>query len=220
MTPDRGFEPIDAAGAVLGDEVFRVLGNAILSGRLRPGERLRDVELAQRLGVSRTPIREAVQRLQRMGLVEVSANRWTRVATPSATAYDETREFMAFIVGDALHLALAHCDDETLGVLLETSGALEDATRSGDTMAMLGAHIFFYQQVIRASGNSIFIGIMREAGMVLQRNLQGGTPDAPSPELADRFAALRAAVRARDAIEGERILLDLYRRPDAAASAS
>src|SRR6478752_2512141 len=72
------FSPLDPRGTVLGDEVFARLGEAILDGQLAPGERLRDHELAQRLGVSRTPVREALQRLERTGLVEVSPNRYTR----------------------------------------------------------------------------------------------------------------------------------------------
>lgn len=220
MSMDTSFEPLDTRGAVLGDEVFRVLGKAILEGRLRPGDRLRDVELAQMLGVSRTPIREALQRLERMGLVEVSANRWTRVTAPSATAYDETREFMALIVGDALHLALSRCDDETHGTLIGLAEALEVAARSGDAMATLGAQVVFYQQVIRASRNGIFAAVMREAGLTLQRNLQQKTPDSATPALADRFAELRDAVKIRDAVAAEQVLLGMYVRADVPDPAS
>ena len=78
------FTPLDPRGTVLGDEVYALLGEAILDGKLAPGERLRDHELAERLGVSRTPVREALQRLERSGLVEVSPNRYTRVSIPNA----------------------------------------------------------------------------------------------------------------------------------------
>ena len=66
------FAPLEPTGAVLGDEVYALLGEAILDGRLSAGERLRDQELAERLGVSRTPVREALQRL--------SAPVWSRSA--------------------------------------------------------------------------------------------------------------------------------------------
>jgi len=52
-------------GTILSDEVYSCIGAAILDGRLRPGQRLRDVDLAAELGISRTPVREALQRLER-----------------------------------------------------------------------------------------------------------------------------------------------------------
>ena len=67
--------PLVPRGTVLGDEVYARLGEAILDGSLAPGERLRDHDLAEWLGVSRTPVREALQRLERVGLVEVSPHR-------------------------------------------------------------------------------------------------------------------------------------------------
>ena len=67
MTKPLG--PLEPRGAVLGDEVYALLGEAILDGRLPAGERLRDQELAERLGVSRTPVREAMAQLEREGFV-------------------------------------------------------------------------------------------------------------------------------------------------------
>jgi DNA-binding GntR family transcriptional regulator len=63
------------------DEVYAALLEWIVDGTLGPGERVRDKELAEALGVSRTPVREALQRLEDAGLVETSASRWTRVAS-------------------------------------------------------------------------------------------------------------------------------------------
>ena len=61
-------------------EVYADLRAWIIDGTLKPGEKLRDAELAGALGVSRMPVREAFLRLEDEGLVETSANRWTRVA--------------------------------------------------------------------------------------------------------------------------------------------
>ena len=62
------------------EEAYGKLRDWIIDGRLRPGEILRDQEIAQSLGVSRTPIREALRRLEDEGFVETALNRWTRVA--------------------------------------------------------------------------------------------------------------------------------------------
>lgn len=205
------FTPVDPRGAVLGDEVYSILGRAILEGRLHPGERLRDVDLAERLGVSRTPVREALQRLERFGLVEVAANRWTRVSTPAASAAQETQEFMAFLVGGAFALALTRCTDDELTTMLAAADGMSAASEADDMDAILATTVIFFQQIIRATGNSVFVTIMREAGLALQRNLRGWTHEIT--DVAARTAQyrlLRDAVAMRDAALAERTLRALH----------
>ena len=62
------------------EEAYEKIREWIIDGTLRPGELLRDQEIAQTLGVSRTPVREALRRLEDEGFVETALNRWTRVA--------------------------------------------------------------------------------------------------------------------------------------------
>ena len=66
------------------DFVYTEILTAVHEGRLRPGERLNDIELADQFGVSRTPVREALQRLREIGLVEAAAARYTRVSLVDA----------------------------------------------------------------------------------------------------------------------------------------
>ena len=82
-------------------EVFDQILVAIHEGTLLPGERISDAVLAEQFGVSRTPVREALQRLREIGIIEASANRFTRVAdvTPEQTA-------QAYVVWLALYRAL------------------------------------------------------------------------------------------------------------------
>ena len=67
----------------VGDVIYERILDAIHYGELRPGERLSDQEIARQLGVSRTPVRETLLRLQVMGVVEIAAARYTRVAMVS-----------------------------------------------------------------------------------------------------------------------------------------
>ncbi|MBF4607303.1 GntR family transcriptional regulator [Curtobacterium sp. VKM Ac-1393] len=83
---------------LLRDVAYEQMRAAIESGTLEPGERLNDDELTTWLGVSRTPVREAIARLAADGLVDMAANRYTRVAEQSAAAHDE-----AAAVLSALH---------------------------------------------------------------------------------------------------------------------
>ena len=71
---------------LLRDVVFDKMLDAIQDGTLQPGERLNDDELVTWLGVSRTPIREAIAKLVDYGLVEMEANRYTRVVQPQLRA--------------------------------------------------------------------------------------------------------------------------------------
>jgi len=81
--------------------VFEQMLSWVHDGQVLPGQRISDSELAERFGVSRTPVREALQRLRELGIIEASAGRFTRVAmvTPEQTA-------QAFVVWLALYRAL------------------------------------------------------------------------------------------------------------------
>lgn len=75
-------QPLPASRRLLRDDVYDRILSAILEGTLKPGERLHDEELQQWLGVSRTPIRQALERIVEIGLIEMSPNRYTRVSLP------------------------------------------------------------------------------------------------------------------------------------------
>lgn len=83
---------------LLRDEVHDRLRTAIVDGTLMPGERLRDEELSRWLRVSRTPIREALTRLARVGLVELEPNRFTRVSPLSEPELVQASEVLRLIV--------------------------------------------------------------------------------------------------------------------------
>jgi DNA-binding GntR family transcriptional regulator len=88
------------------DEVFERLFDAILDGTLMPGERLRDAELQRWLGVSRTPIRLALERLAEMRLVEITANRSTRVSPADPDRIPQTVEAMCGLWALATRLSI------------------------------------------------------------------------------------------------------------------
>lgn len=79
------------APRLLSDDVHDALFKVVLDGTLGPGERLVDDELIAWLGVSRTPIRAALERLSDVGVVELAANRYTRVARPDRASFEEAR---------------------------------------------------------------------------------------------------------------------------------
>ena len=87
-------------------EVYADLRAWIIDGTLKPGEKLRDAELAEALGVSRMPVREAFLRLEDEGLVETSANRWTRVSYVDVGQAKRIYPLIIALEGLALSLSL------------------------------------------------------------------------------------------------------------------
>ena len=210
MTPT--LPPIDLmGGTILSDEVYARIGAAILDGTLPPGERLRDVDLAAQLGVSRTPVREALQRLERFGLVEVAVGRYTRVSEPDDKLRADTGEFTALFMGNALRLALQRCGDESLAAMVTHADAMVEAARREDPIGLFEASAVFFEGVTRATGNALFIGVIREAALAIQRNLHGWRPFLAWPiSRAAGYEQLRDCVAQRDGDGAERMLRVLH----------
>lgn len=205
------FAPLEPRGAVLGDEVYALLGEAILDGRLGAGERVRDQELAERLGVSRTPVREALQRLERAGLVEVSPNRYTRVSVPNERVHADTHEFFVYLMGSALRLALQRCSEDALAHMVEHADAIVSASRVDDHPAIIHASARLFEHIVDDTDNMAFMRVMREADIAIRRNLAGWHPFVECPiQRTAGYEQFRDAVAARDGARAEAILRDLH----------
>lgn len=205
------FMPLDPRGTVLGDEVYARLGEAILDGQLAPGERLRDHELAERLGVSRTPVREALQRLERTGLVEVAPNRYTRVTTPNDKVQAEVFEFVGYLMGIAVRMAVTRCSDEVLGDTLIDVDDMIEASRADDHEALARASHAFFARITLATENVAMLRVMREGEIAIRRSLPGWHPyiECPIGRTA-AYEVFRDAVAQRDADGAESVLRDIH----------
>jgi DNA-binding GntR family transcriptional regulator len=206
------FAPLDPRGAVLGDEVYARLGEAILDGRLAPGERVRDQELAEWLGVSRTPVREALQRLERVGLVEVSPHRYTRVSQPNRQT--DTAELVTFNMGLAVRMSVVRADDEDIAEALERLDAVIAASRADDSVALAHASHAFFAVITRAAGNFALQQFVREYEFAIKRDMVGWQPFLECP--IGRTAAyeeFREAFVARDGDRAEALLRGIHGLP-------
>jgi DNA-binding GntR family transcriptional regulator len=99
------------------EDTYQTLKNWIVEGTLLPLEKLRDVELAEQLGVSRTPIREALRRLEDEGLIETKTNAWTRVAGVDATLARRVYPILRVLEPLALELGFAKLSKAKLKVM-------------------------------------------------------------------------------------------------------
>lgn len=203
--------PLAPRGVVLGDEVYARLGEAILDGTLAPGERLRDHDLAEWLGVSRTPVREALQRLERVGLVEVSPHRYTRVSTPNSKAQADTLEFVAYLMGNATRMTVAYAEDDVLDDALSQLDAVIAASRADDHPALLQASHAYFAKLTRATGNVAIIRFMREAELAIRRNVSTWQPLISCPlGRSATYEAYREAMTERDGARAEALLRELH----------
>ena len=118
----------------LRDVVFKTLRQAILKGELEPGERLMEIQLAERLGVSRTPIREAIRKLELEGLVLMVPRKGAEVARISEKNLRDVLEVRRTLEELAVDLACQRMNQEELQELKETAAQFAQAIREGDAM--------------------------------------------------------------------------------------
>jgi DNA-binding GntR family transcriptional regulator len=107
------------------------LRRLILEGEFEPGARLQEVELAAQLGVSRTPVREALRVLSAQGLVDILPNRGARVARWSVDDLEEIYELRVMLEGRAAERAAGRIKPAQLGVLSELCVPMEACVRRG-----------------------------------------------------------------------------------------
>jgi len=139
----------------LRETTYARLRDAIVDGTLTPGERLRDAELAEWLGVSRTPIREAMLELQRAGLVVARAGRETLVSPLDVDATRQAAEVASALHALAARLAVPRLDAVALGRLRAANEAFASALDADDADAALDADDAFHRVLVNASGNAV-----------------------------------------------------------------
>src|SRR3954469_2535121 len=124
--PERN-EPLERD--LLRDRAYHALRDAIIDGTLAPGERLRDQELTEWLGLSRTPVRDALSRLEQDGLVQTEPQRFTRVAPLDRRAARDAFPIVAAIHALAAHLGVLRLTQADLDAMRAANVAFSDALK-------------------------------------------------------------------------------------------
>lgn len=144
-------DPIANGYRTMPDLVFTTLRDEILSGRLRPGERLNSSQLAGLLGVSRMPVREAISRLTAVGLVENVPHRGAFVKQLSIEEVVETYYIRAALEGIAARLAVRHLTDADLRRLRDLCDDIDATFERGDDAAFLAHNLAFHSIISEAA---------------------------------------------------------------------
>lgn len=137
----------------LRDVVFKTLRQAILTGELKPGERLMEIHLANRLGVSRTPIREAIRMLELEGLVTMVPRKGAEVSRISKQDISDVLEVRSSLDALSVRLACERITPEEITKLEEAADAFRAAIESGDLTAVAQADVDFHDIIVASSKN-------------------------------------------------------------------
>lgn len=144
----------------LRDVVFNTLRQAILKGELEPGERLMEIQLAERLGVSRTPIREAIRKLELEGLVLMIPRKGAEVAEISEKSLREVLEVRRSLEELAIELACQRITPEELTALEEAENRFARAVEDGEVMAIAESDENYHELIYQATANDRLVQIL------------------------------------------------------------
>ena len=144
----------------LRDVVFQNLRQAILRGELKPGERLMEIQLANKLGVSRTPIREAIRKLELEGLVLMIPRKGAEVAEISEKSLREVLEVRRSLEELAIELACQRITPEELTALEEAENRFARAVEDGEVMAIAESDENYHELIYQATANDRLVQIL------------------------------------------------------------
>ena len=192
-TPSRWFET-DESLRTRTQWVDERLRQAILSGELAPGEKIRPTELAAKLGVSATPLREAVLRLEVDGLVESIPQRGSRVTALSRDSLSQIYEIRLVLEPLALRKAMAAQEDVDVDRIKAAHAAMDEAFKQPDLVRRERLHRDFHRSLFEACGSPWLLSITDNLSIhsaryrLLSLEPRGGT-EAVEKEHADLVKA-------------------------------
>ena len=144
----------------LRDVVFNTLRQAILRGELKPGERLMEIQLANKLGVSRTPIREAIRKLELEGLVLMIPRKGAEVAEITEKNLRDVLEVRCALEELAVQLACDRMDEAGIKAMKEASAEFCNTLDSDDITRIAQADVAFHDIIYAATDNRRLIQLL------------------------------------------------------------
>lgn len=191
----------------LRDVVFNTLRQAILRGELEPGERLMEIALAQKLGVSRTPIREAIRKLELEGLVVMIPRKGAEVACITEKDMRDVLEVRGTLEELAVSLACRNMNEEIINELAMANKVFEAAVVSKDVVRITDADVSFHDVIYKATDNQRLIQIINNLSEQMYRYRLEYVKDARSHSiLISEHADIISKLRSKDD-EGAKLVM-------------
>lgn len=201
--------PTTVLANTLTDQVYHSLKRQILSRRLAPGARLVAGHLAASMGVSLTPVREALRLLEKDALIESVPHRGAVVVRPTRKIFEDLFAVRRRLEGLAARLAALGADAAAVAAIAETIEATEAAVDRDDEQAFVEADRGFHRAVAAACGNEVLAPLIASLAdrLRLFHTMTLGSHEGPRRTLG-QHAAVFEAIRRGDAEEAEQCMLD------------
>ncbi len=187
----------------LREKILETIREAILKGNLKPGEKVAEPELAERFGISRTPIREAFRQLESEGYLTVIPRKGAVVAALSERDVEEFYAIKSILEGYAAELATAKLTDKEIEKLEVINERLRQLAGEGDVKSFFRVHNEFHDTFIKAADNSKLYDMIQQLGMKFNRL---------------RIASLSVSGRMDISVEEHDKLLEAFRQRDGRAA--
>jgi DNA-binding GntR family transcriptional regulator len=194
-----------------GQEIYERVRNAIVDGRLPPGSVMSQVVLAEQLGVSRTPLREALRHLQGEGLIEAEHNRQVRVAPVTAEDLEDLYLIRVTLESEALRLAVPLMEPEDLATLEGHVAQMSHYATEEDYVRWTIPHAAFHRELTRHAGrrvNTILDQLFDHAERYRRLHIGHG----PSAWATASHREILDACKARDRERAARLLASHFGR--------
>ena len=191
----------------LRDVVFKTLRQAILKGELEPGERLMEIQLAERLGVSRTPIREAIRKLELEGLVLMIPRKGAEVAKISESNLRDVLEVRRSLEELAIDLACQRITEEELDELNKAEVDFKAAIENGDAMQIAQTDESFHEIIYNSTKNQKLVQILNNLREQMYRYRLEYIKDADKRQiLVVEHDYILKAIRSRHVAEAKKAI--------------
>lgn len=198
--PDDADQPKQRGSS--GEDAYVALYEAMLSGELKPGDRIREAEIAKMLGMSRTPVREAMRQLETQGLLSHQPRKGVTIRKLDHSAITELYLVRVTLEGMAAAEAARHASEAEIEALQDMVAS--DAMVQADPVRLSRTNRVFHQTIYRAAHNRFLLDML--ASLEVTMSLLGKTTlslrDRPAPALEEHRRIVAAiAARAPDDAE-------------------
>lgn len=191
----------------LRDVVFNTLRQAIITGEFAPGERLMEISLANRLGVSRTPVREAIRKLELEGLVIMIPRKGAQVARITEKNLRDVIEIRTVLEEFAAVLACERIDQSGLHDLRQAHEAFIRSVENGDILDIVDKDETFHDTIFRATNNDRLISIINNLREQFYRYRMEYVKDIRQrSNLVEEHRELLDAISSRDSIKAKELM--------------
>jgi DNA-binding GntR family transcriptional regulator len=191
--------PLEARRETVTDQVFEAIRTAIVDRGLPPGQRLSEAKLAADLGVSKTPVRETLIRLQHVGLVDADPVRGLRVVQPSARVVQDAYEVRSGLESLAAALAAERVGDEVRRQICEAADSGLACTLASDDAGRRSSDRTFHDLIAAGSGNGKLAAAIEDYYILTWALRQRDVPEmAESEECARQHQCVAEAIAGAD----------------------